>query len=158
MSLREFNTSVIPAVQNAAYAAGQPLGGLIQVDITDMDSNEGILDQIQVESVSGSTVGVVLYVWSEKPTVSTITDKANFVPSVTDNKNLIIPPTLITPATVLSAQDTHSYGAASNLTGNFAKKTGDNSLWVAMIANGSVTPGSTTDYRLTLQGIKDKFK
>lgn len=151
----EFNSSVIPTVQNAAYAAGQALGGLQTISVGSTNSLSGILTQIQLASKGGSTVGVVAYIWSQRPSSTTCTDKANFVVNQTDNQALVVQPQLITPALILSAQDTGTYGVVSNLVGNFSNGSSNTNLYVCLVANAAVTPATTSDYRLNIQGTKD---
>jgi hypothetical protein len=153
----EFNKSVIPTVQNAAYAAGQSLGGLQTISIGTNSGLSGILDQIGIASTGGSTVAVVVYVWDTNPANTTCTDKTNFVKSQTDNQRLITgTPILLTPALVVSAQDAATYAAATNLVDNFVNGSSNTNLYVCVLANASVTPGTTSDYRLNIQGIKDQ--
>jgi hypothetical protein len=153
----EFNKSVIPTVQNAAYAAGQSLGGLQTISIGSNSGLSGILDQIGIASTGGSTVAVVVYVWDTNPANTTCTDKTNFVKSQTDNQRLITgTPILLTPALVVSAQDAATYAAATNLVDNFVNGSSNTNLYVCVLANASVTPGTTSDYRLNIQGIKDQ--
>lgn len=152
----EFNTAVIPTVQNAAYAAGQSLGGLQTISIGSTNGLSGILTQITLGSKGGSTVGIVAYVWSKNPSNTTCTDKSNFVVSQTDNQYLIVSPQLITPSLAVSAQDTTTYGSASNLVGNFVNGSSNTNLYVCLLASASVTPATTTDLRLTIQGVKDQ--
>lgn len=153
----EFNTSVIPTVQNAAYAAGQSLGGLQTISIGSTNSLSGILDQVSIASTGGSTVAAVMYVWDKNPSGTTCTDKTNFVKSQTDNQHLITgAPILLTPALVVSAQDATTYAAAANLTNNFVNSSTNTNLYVCLLANASVTPATTTDYRINIQGVKDQ--
>lgn len=152
----EFNTAVVPTVQNAAYAAGQSLGGLQTISIGSTDSLTGILTQIRVASKGGSVVGMVAYVWDKNPSSTTCTDKTNFVVSQTDNQHLIGSPTLLTPALVVSAQDTTTYAQAGNLTYNFVNSSTNTNLYVCLLANASVTPATTTDLRINIQGIKNQ--
>jgi hypothetical protein len=151
----EFQASVIPTVQNAAYAAGQPLGGLQTISVGSTNGLSGILTQVQVASKGGSTVNVVVYVWAKNPTGTTCTDKSNFVASQTDNQYLVVPPQSITPALALTAQDTTTYAAAANLVGNFVNGSSNTNLYACVVANATVTPATTTDLRLTLSGTKD---
>lgn len=152
----EFAQSAIPAVQNAAYAAGQAIGGLQAISIGSTNGLSGILTQIQVASKGGSTVGVIAYVWSKSPASTTCTDKANFVVNQTDNQFLVVPPQLITPALAVSAQDATTYGSSANLVGNFNNGSTNTNLYVCVLAAAAVTPATTTDYRFTVQGIKDQ--
>lgn len=152
----EFNTSVIPTVQNAAYAAGQSLGGLQTISIGSTNGLTGILDQIQIASNGGSTVAVVIYVWDKNPAATTCTDKSNFVGSQTDNEHLVGNPVLLTPALSVSAQDTSTRAQASNLTDNFVNSSSNTDLYICILANAAVTPATTSDYRLNIQGIKDQ--
>lgn len=152
----EFNASAIPTVQNASYAAGQSLGGLQTVSIGSTNSLTGILTQIQLASTGGSVVASVVYVWDKNPASTTCTDKSNFVKSQTDNQHLIVSPQLLTPAVIVSAQDTTTYAAATNLVGNFVNSSTNTSLYVCILANATVTPATTTDLRLNIQGVKDQ--
>lgn len=151
----EFNASVIPTVQNAAYAAGQSLGGLQTISIGSTNGLSGILTQLQLASKGGSTVSAVFYVWSKNPSGTTCTDKANFVASQTDNEFLVVQPTAVTPALAVSAQDTATYGAASNLVGNFVNGSSNTDLYVCVLAAAAVTPATTNDLRYNIQGVKD---
>lgn len=151
----EFNASVIPTVQNASYSAGQCLGGLQTISIGSTNGLSGILQQIQVASKGGSTVGIVVYVWQTNPSSSTFTDKSNIVVSQADNEALILQPQLLTPAIVVSAQDTTTYASATNLASPFVNGSSNTNLYVALVANATVTPATTTDLRLNIQGIKD---
>lgn len=153
----EFNTSVIPTVQNGSYTAGQSLGGLQTISIGTTNSLTGILDQIGVASTGGATTGIVIYVWDKNPTGTTCTDKTNFVKSQTDNQHLITgAPILLTPALVVSSQDAATYAAATNLTDNFVNSSTNTSLYLCALTNATVTPGTTTDLRFNIQGIKDQ--
>lgn len=152
----EFNRSVIPVVQNAAYSAGQCLGGLLTIPISKAVGIAGILQQIQVASKGGSTVGIVVYVWQTNPVNSTFNDRANIVISQVDNEALIIPPTIVTPALVTSAQDTTTYGTAQNLAAPFENTEESANIYVALVANASVTPATVSDLRLNIQGMKDQ--
>lgn len=152
----EFNVGTIPTVQNGSYTAGQSLGGLQTVSVASTNSITGILDQIGYASKGGSTFAVVIYVWDTNPSGTTCTDKTNFVVSATDNQHLVGgAPILLTPAVVVSGQDTETYAAATNLTGNFTNGSTNTNLYVCILANATGTPGSTTDIRFNIQGIKD---
>lgn len=151
----EFQLPDIPTVQNASYSAGQALGKLQSISMGNPQVASGILTQLQIQSTGGSTTGIVLYVWSQNPTHTTCTDKTNFVSSQADNEWLVIPPTLVTPATVVSAQDTKTYASVTNLSGNFYNVLPDTTLYVCLVANASVTPATTTDLLLILQGMWD---
>lgn len=152
----EFNASAIPTVQTGSYSAGQSLGGLQTISIGATNSITGILTQIQIASKGGSVVASVIYVWQKNPTGTTCTDKTNFVASQTDNQQLIVQPQLLTPAVVVSAQDTTTYAAATNLIAPFVNGSTNTSLYACVVANATVTPGTTTDLRLNLQGAKDQ--
>lgn len=152
----EFNASVIPTVQNAAYAAGQPLGGLLTISIGSTSGLSGILTQINIGSTGGSTANMEVYVWSKNPSNTTCTDKTNFVRSQADNQYLIGSPQSITPALAVTAQDATTYGAAANLVMPFVNGSSNTNLYVCILANAAVTPASTTDLRLNISGIKDQ--
>lgn len=152
----EFNASVVPTVQNAAYAAGQSLGGLQTISIGSTNSLSGILTGIRIASKGGSTVSMVVYIWSKNPTNTTCADKTNFVVSQTDNEALVAPPTTITPALGVSAQDTTTYGNAANLVWPFNNGSTNTDLYICILANAAVTPATTSDLRLNISGTKDQ--
>lgn len=153
----EFSVGAIPTVQNAAYTAGQSLGGLQTISISRTSNVTGVLQQIGIESKGGSTVAVVIYVWDTNPAGTTCTDKTNFVVSQADNQHLITgKPIVLNPATVAAGQDTHTYASTGSLNANFANGSGNTNLYVCVLANAPVTPASTTDYRVQLQGAKDQ--
>jgi len=153
----EFNVGTAPTVQNAAYAAGQSIGGLQTVSIGSTNGLSGILDQFGYASKGGSTVAVVVYVWDTNPSNTTCTDKTNFVASATDNAHLVTgAPILLTPALVVSAQDTATYASSTNLTGNFVNGSSNTNLYVCILANAAVTPATTSDVRFQIQGVKDQ--
>lgn len=151
----EFNLSVTPTLQNASYSAGQALGGLQSILMGDSQTGSGILTQVSAESKGGSTVGLVFYIWSQKPGNTTCTDKANFVVSTADNAFLLSAPFIITPAVVVSGQDTHTYAQQSNMTGNFSVVSPGSTLYVCALANATVTPATTSDLRFNFQGFWD---
>lgn len=153
----EFNASVLPTVQNASYTAGQSLGGLQTISVGTTNSLTGILDQISVAATDGATTAIVVYVWDKNPTGTTCTDKTNFVVSQANNQHLIVgAPILLTPALVASGQDVATYAAATNLTGNFVNSSTNTDLYLCALTNATVTPGTTTNLRFNIQGIKDQ--
>lgn len=152
----EFNVGDTPTVQNAAYAAGQSLGGLQTISVSSTNSITGILSQIVVASAGGSTVGVVVYAWDKNPASTTCTDKSNFVSNATDNLHMIGIPQLLTPALSVSAQDTSTRAAATNLASPFTNGSTNTNIYVCVLANAAVTPATTTDYRIQLSGTKDQ--
>jgi hypothetical protein len=152
----EFNASVIPTVQNASYAAGQSLGGLQTISIGSTNSITGVLSQIQLASKGGSVVASVVYVWQKNPASTTCTDKTNFVASQTDDQQLIVAPQLLTPALSVSAQDTSTRASVTNLAAPFVNGSTNTNLYVCVLANATVTPGTTTDLRLNISGTKDQ--
>lgn len=153
----EFNRSDIPTVQNASYGAGQSLGGLRPITIGTTPGLTGILTQLSVASRSGGTTAVVLYAWDTNPTSTTCTDRTNFVPNQADNQHLITGvPILLTPTTVVSAQDVTAYASIGNMTNHFENGSNNAVIYLCELANATVTPPSTTDYRINIQGTKDK--
>lgn len=143
------HVSDIPTVQNAAYAAGQSLGGLQTLTV----STSGLFQQVQLLSKGGSVVGVWVYAWSKNPTSTTCTDKANFVVNASDNTNLIAQPFLVSLALGVSAQDTTTYGQVLNIAAPFTANSGS-SMYVCLLASAAVTPATTTDYQLIVSAVQ----
>lgn len=152
----EFNASVIPTTTNASHAAGVALNSLQTISIGSTNGLSGILTQVQYASKGGSTAGVVVYLWSANPSNTTCTNGSNFVASQADNQALIVAPILLTPALVLSAQDTTTYAVATNLVGNFVNGSSNTDIYECTVANATVTPATTTDIRINIQGVKDQ--
>lgn len=146
------NVSVVPTVQNGSYTAGQSLGGLQTLTVLP----NGLLQQVQIASTGGSVVGVWVYVWDKIPANSTCTDKTNFAKSQVDNQNLVSQPFLLTPSLGVSANDATTYAQQGNMGAPFvnADTSPGSSLYVCLLANATVTPGTTTDYRLNVQAAQ----
>lgn len=152
----EFNASVIPTTTNASHAAGVAMADLQTISVGSTNSLSGIVTQIQYSSKGGSTSGVVVYLWSKLPAATTCTNGSAIVTSQADNQFLVFPPILLTPALVLSAQDTTTYATVSNLVGNFVNGSSNTNLYECTVSNATQTPATTTDIRVNIQGTKDQ--
>lgn len=146
------NVSVIPTVQNAAYSAGQAIGGLQSLTVL----SSGLIQQVQLASKGGSTVGVWVYLWNKNPAASTCTDRNNFVTSQADNQNLIAVPFLLTPALGVSANDVTTYAQQANMAAPFVNNdtSPGTTVYACLLAAAAVTPATTTDYRLNVQAAQ----
>lgn len=146
-----------PTVQNAAYAAGNSEAGLLTIAAARTNGGSGIISNIALQSVGGSTNTIWIYLFSKSP-ASTCTDKAAFVWSNADRPYLIGgAPLSVTLGGAPGAWDTATYAALSNLTLNFknADTTASPNIYACLVTGGSVTPATTTDLKLTIGNTQD---
>lgn len=133
-----------PTLQTAAYAAGNAMGGLQTLGFFQAQPS-GIFTNFSVTSQGGATTGLTIYIFDTSPTATTCTDKSAFALGAADVPKLAMAPFALTPAIV-----------GSGTTATFAQQTQTVSLrnrdnpqksllYVCTVANGAVTPGSTTD-------------
>ena len=144
--------TITPTVQNAAYSSGNCVGGFNPIVFSPAASQGGIITNVRVSSVSGQTTGYTVYLFSGNPSSSTCTDKGTFTLATADVSKLIAAPFVLTPAAPTGT--TVSFAEVSNLirpTGAGAGA-GNRTIYEALVANGSVTPGSTTDIQITVGG------
>lgn len=141
----EASLAVTPTVQNAAYSASNALGGLqtVQAFRSTLPAS-GILNNFWLASKGGSTVGVTVYIFDTNPTGSTCTDKTAFALASADVAKLAFAPFVLTPAAPQGATQTIAQQTLSTSVKNQDATTTTN-LYVCLVANGSVTPASTTD-------------
>lgn len=142
--------TVTPTVQNAAYASGNCVGGFNPIVFSPANSQGGVVTNVRVASVSGQTTGYTVYLFSANPTASTCTDKSTFTLAAADVSKLIAAPFVLTPS--VATGGTLSFAESANLvrpTGA-GGGAGSRTLYEALVANGAVTPGSTTDIQITV--------
>ncbi len=144
-----------PTVQNASYSSGNSLGGLQTIAFFRSTAQpSGIFDNFLITSKGGSTVAMTVYIFDTNPSGSTCTDKSAFSLAVADVAKLAMAPFVLTPA-IVGAGTT---ATTAQLAQNASVKNGDGanvSLYVCLVANGTVTPGSTTDLVGKISGAID---
>lgn len=132
-------------VQNASYASGNSIGGLISFTLDRTAS--GLLQSVGLQFIGGATTAINGTCFDANPTGSTFTDKGTFTIAAADeakriNKNLF----QLTPV----AQTGDSVTAAS--VDNYAQPfTSTGTIWCAFVSTGTFTPASTTDMRANVK-------
>lgn len=135
--------SATPTIQNAAYASGNNIGGLVSLTLPRTAS--GILNAVAVKFVGGATTAITAYFFDANPTGSTFTDKSTFTLATADLDKLILPPQVLTPA-VQGIGSTITFAEAANLARMF-KSTA--TIYCAFVSGGTFTPASTTDLHVS---------
>lgn len=153
----EFDVSVTPVIQNAAYSSGNAIGGLQTISVFRNSYNpEGILNNISVWSKGGSTTAITFYIFHSNPVNSTCTDKSAFSLNANDVSKLItsIPPVL-TPAVV--GVGTTATVASQQLPISVKNQDSPSTinLYVCAVVGGTVTPASVSDLIFNYSGIQD---
>jgi hypothetical protein len=150
----EFDKDVTPTIQNAAYVAGNALGGLQTVSVFRTAGGSAKLNNISLWSKGGATVNVTFYIFTSNPTSSTCTDKAAFSLNAADVAKLIATtPPVLTPHVVGSG----TTDTADAWQSPVSMSNGDSTtnIYVCLVAGGSVTPATTTDYVFKVSGPRD---
>jgi hypothetical protein len=137
--------NAIPAVQNAAYASGNDIGGLVSFTLPRTAS--GILNAIRIKFVGGATTAITAYCFDSNPSASTFTDKGAFTLATADLDKLIFAPQVLTPA-VQGVGSTVTFQEVTNMARMF-KSTA--TIYCAYVAGGTFTPASTTDMHVGIQ-------
>lgn len=152
----DYGISFTPTVQNAAYSQGNSLGGLQSVNFFRSNTQpSGIFTNFSISSKGGSTTSMTIYIFDTNPTGSTCTDKVAFSLANADIPKLAMQPFVLTPAvvgsgtTATTAQQTQSISISNLDTVPTVK------LYVCIVANGAVTPASTTDLVAKISGALD---
>ncbi len=134
-----------PTVQNAAYASGNNIGGLIAFTLDRTAS--GFLQSISVQFIGGATTTVTAYCFDANPTSSTFTDKGTFsIAAADEGKRINKVGFALTPAA--STGDAVTGGSFDNYAQPF-NATG--TIWCANVAGGTFTPASVTDMRVAIR-------
>jgi hypothetical protein len=150
------SVSFVPTVQNAAYANGNAMGGLQSVSVFQNASNPtGIFTGFSIYSQGGSTTAMTIYIFNANPSASTCTDKSAFVLNSADVSKLAMNPFVLTPGVVGSGTTVTSAQLLQTLSLSNRDATPGTKLYVCIVANGAVTPASTTDLVVTLFGALD---
>lgn len=137
-------------VQNAAYALGNDIGGLITLKLQQITS--GNLQTISAQFVGGTATTLLGYCFDSLPTGSTFTDKGTFSIAAADLPKLInkVPFSLTTA--VPAAGTTSSSAAAQTLALPY---NATSSIYCAFVATAAFTPTSTTDLRVGITYVQN---
>jgi hypothetical protein len=152
----DFDASLTPVVQNAAYSSGNAIGGLLTITPFRSVSPTGILNNVSVWSKGGSTTAITFYIFHSNPIASTCNDKAAFVLDNADvNKLLTFNPPVLTPAIV--GVGTTATTAAQQIPVSVRNQDvpSTTKLYICAVVGGTVTPASTSDLVFNFSGIRD---
>lgn len=143
-----FDYSVVttPTVQNASYAQGNAMGGLQTITVFRTETAPGgYLTEFWIASKTGNTGAMTIYIFDTAPSASTTcTDKSAFVLAAADVAKLAVLPFVLTPAVPQSGTAAIAEKVlAASVWNNDATQT--KKLYLCIIANGSITPGSVSD-------------
>jgi hypothetical protein len=117
----------VSSATGAAHGSGQSVGGLLAIPVgfgnTTPTNNpipygwSGIITQFAWKSAGGSTVQLLIRLWSRRPSATTCTDGVNFAANANDDLYLITPPFSITPAApAITTGDSSTYSSVTGLT------------------------------------------
>ncbi len=141
-------------VQNAAYSASNAMGGTQTIALFRTAGAGARINTVTIQSKGGSTVGMTLYGTSRSPSW-TCTDKSAFAESASDVLYRIPGfPLVLTPATAQGSTTTYASAPIYQTLQNLDASPGTNAYF-CLVANGSVTPASTSDLILTFGVIQD---
>lgn len=142
--------TVTPTVTASAYTAGNVVGGKLTFSSMLDTALSGILQSIHVVSKTALTAGLKLYLFNADPSSSTFTDKS--APSIhaSDFAKLIGVYPLSQPDSGLG---THAVWLLDSI-GKLFNASGS-TLYAVLITTGTPTPGSTSDFSVTMAVIKD---
>jgi hypothetical protein len=131
-----------PVVQNAAYSSGNAMGGLQAVGL---GKSTGIFNGFMIASKGGSTTAMTIYIFDTNPSASTSTDKTAFVLGAADVAKLAITPFTLTPAVVGTGTTATVASYFQALSIRNQDQPVQNLAYVCVVANGAVTPATTSD-------------
>lgn len=134
--------SVVPTIQNAAYASGNAVGALQSVAVFRTTAQpSGILTPILLAWKGTETTPLTFFIFDTNPTGSTCTDKSAFSLAAADIPKLAIQPFTLTAAapsvgtTTTSATATYSNTPVKNQDGAATLN-----LYVCAVSGGTFTP------------------
>ena len=155
ISTFNLNTApVVPTIQNAAYAAGNCMGGLQTVSFFRTTAQpSGILNQFLLGFLGTETTPITVYIFGKNP-ATTFADKASPTWTAADSKLLVVPPFTLVPAApsygITTTFANYLFAASvMNLDGSPSIN-----LYVALIAGASVTP-AVGDLWFSMAGTLD---
>jgi len=140
-----------PTVQAAAYSSGNCVGGFNSVTFQGTGPIN-LLNDVRLVSQGGGTETLTVYVFDQNPSGSTCTDKSTFTLATGDTAKLLIAPFALTLAAPTGA--TQSFASNPNLAR--IPHSGSTTLWYALVAGGTFTPGSTTDLLVGFQVVQQR--
>ena len=144
--------SFAPAVQAAAYAAGQCIGGKQTITgFTRVAAGTGLILTADVFLKIANTTAIDILLFHADPTASTLTDKAAVAIAAADFDKL----SGVIHITDWTALNACSIGQALSVGLAFKLPAGSSDLIVAAVARGAITFASTSDFKVALKAALD---
>jgi hypothetical protein len=144
-----------PTVTAGAYASGQSMGGLQTVKVFRTTTvTSWIFDIFQITSKGGNTGAMTIYTYDTKP-VGTCTDTSAFVENATDIGKRFMAPFVMTPAVVGAGTTSSTAQLLQVVSGQNHDSPQTQNLYICIVANGVITPGSTSDLVVKIGGAQD---
>lgn len=144
-----------PTVTASAYASGNDMGGLLTfAAFRNTTQTSGKIDNIMISFKGGSVAtSYTLYVFAVTPG-TTCTDKTAFALATADvSKLAAVAPIVMTPQ-VFGTGSVESFASVQpNIT--IANTGSVQNIFMCLVANGAVTPASTTDLVVTVASTQD---
>lgn len=154
----EFKATSTPTIQNAAYVSGNCMGGFNPLTVARVNGGGVILSNFALRSIGGGTTGIQVYLFDANPSASTCTDKGTFTLNAADVAKIpaggtfVLTPAAPTGATTTIASATN---LALSLIAGGASASGVTTIYYALVSTGTWTPASTSDLRVTANGVQD---
>ena len=153
---QDFDVSLTPVVQNAAYSSGNAIGGLQTITPFRTVNPTGILNNISVWSKGGSTTAITFYIFKANPSASTCIDKTAFVLGTADISKLVVTiPPVLTPAIVGVGTTATAASQQSPISVRNRDSPSTNQLYICPVYGGTVTPASVSDLVFSYAGVRD---
>lgn len=144
-----------PTVTAGAYSSGQSMGGLQTVKVFRTTTvTSWIFDIFQITSKGGNTGAMTIYTYDTKP-VGTCTDTSSFVENAADIGKRFMAPFVLTPAVVGAGTTSSTAQLLQVVSGQNHDNPQTQNLYICIVANGSITPGSTSDLVVKIGGAQD---
>ncbi len=147
--------SVTPAVQAAAYATGDVIGGKMTLTNALLSvGGSGILQSVQVCSKSDLTVDLDLIIFSADPSTTTFTENGAVAIDVADVSKVLGRISLATRVDLGTPVVAYANNLALPVIGDAANLT--RNLYACLVARGAYTPASTSDVTVRFGFLQDQ--
>ena len=144
-----------PTVTAGAYSSGQSMGGLQTVRVFRTTTETSwIFDIFQITSKGGNTGAMTIYTYDTKP-VGTCTDTSAFVENAADIGKRFMAPFVMTPAVVGAGTTSATAQLLQVVSGQNHDNPQLQNLYICIVANGAITPASTSDLVVKIGGAQD---
>ena len=142
-------------VTAGAYSSGQSVGGLQTIKVFRTTTvTAWIFDNFQLTSKGGNTVAMTVYTYDTKP-IGTCTDTSAFVENAADIAKRFMAPFVLTQAVVGAGVTSSTAQLTQIVSGQNHDSPQTQNIYMCIVANGAVTPASTSDMIGKISGSQD---